>query len=351
MVDKEPQKIVVLMPNWVGDSVMATPTLRALRARWPDARICIAGISMVVSTAFDPNISDCCIELPKKKRGSLLSSARLLRRERFDMAIILPNSFRSALIAFLAGIKRRVGYSRDGRGVLLTDKMNPPTNHDGKKAVYPTLDYYADLLGLLDIEVTDRQMSLSADRELSKAELSCTGYDAQRPLVMLNPGGSFGPSKLWPTDRYAALADRIVDTYDAQIIINAAPNEHDIALAVSGAMKNKPILNYAQRENSLAILKSNLGVCDLLVTNDTGARHVAIAMKTAVVTIYGSTDPKWTTLDYDRQRDISADVECGPCQQKECPLSENRLKCLDAVSVDEVFAAVSELLGDAEAGA
>jgi len=304
--------ILVVMPSWIGDAVMATPVLKALRRSYPESTICIAGPSPVIAVVFDPGIADSFLRMPPKSTGSFFRSILMIRRGRFDMAVLLPNSFRSALVVFLGGVKRRVGYLRDGRGFMLTDKLRAPVSSDGRKAVCPTLDYYADLLGLLDIDVVDRRMSVPSDPSLSEAELCDAGYDPARSLVMLNPGGSYGPSKLWPADRFASLADRLIDRFGAQVIINAAPNEKAIAVEVSNKMQHKPLLDYGRRENSLSLLKSHLVLCDLLVTNDTGARHLGVALGSAVVTIYGSTDPGWTTLDYDRQKNIIADVDCGP---------------------------------------
>lgn len=167
---------------------------------------------------------------------------------------------------------------------------------------------------------------------------------------MLNPGASFGPSKLWPAERFAAVADELIACRGAAVIINAAPGEKTVALAVASAMRHPPLINLAERENSIGLVKALLRRCDLAITNDTGARHLAVASGIAVVTVFGSTDPARTELHYQRERIIQADVPCGPCQKKQCPLPVGAEfhQCMTAIAPGTVLAAAEELL-DAQA--
>lgn len=348
----------VFLPNWVGDAVMASPTLRALRSHLAGQRITYFGRPAVIDTLQGADLADEMVidrSTQKPRFAGLMSTARAMRRTGFDLAVLLPNSFRSALVARLGGAVRRVGYARDGRGWLLTDKLLPPRWPDGRLKVYPAIDYYADLVGLLGITVADRSMRLAttpAGESEAEELLSQAGWDRSRPTVMLNPGGSFGSAKLWPADRYAAVADLLVEGRSAQIIINAAPTECDIAQSAASAMRNKPLVNMAERNNSLSLLKSLLARCDLLITNDTGARHVAAAMGSAVVTIFGCTDPGWTTINYAAERIIRADVPCSPCQQKQCPLppGPQHLRCLSEIAAEKVLDAANELLSSRPVG-
>ncbi|MCD4825961.1 MAG: lipopolysaccharide heptosyltransferase II [Phycisphaerae bacterium] len=347
----EHKNILVVLPNWVGDAVMATPALRALRRRWPIAKIYLMGKPVVLETVSSNSIGDECVPAAGRGIRGLLKTAGWVRRQRIDLAVLLPNSFRSAAVAWLGRAKCRLGYNRDGRGLMLTRKLNPPRDDAGKLAVYPALQYYIDLIESLGIEVADRSMTIAAEAAPATEVLTETGYDSARPLVMLNPGGAFGPSKLWPMDRYAALADALIDRHDAQIIINAAPNERQAVAAVAKAMKHQPLLDFAERDNSIALLKSLMQRCRLLVTNDTGTRHIAVALGIDAVTIFGSTDPNWTTLDCPRERLVQLDVPCGPCQQKHCPLppGPEYHQCLEKLNVATVLAAAEELLaGNAE---
>ncbi len=354
----EVRRLLVVLPNWIGDVVMATPALRALRERFADAHITFIGkagsVAVLAGTAWaDALLEDLSTSGPP---ADLFRMAATLRRRRYDLAVLLPNSFRSALLVRLGSVPRAAGYDRDGRGWMLTHRLAVPTDERGRKRVYPALDYYIDLAESLGAEVTCRRMELPTDAESERAAealLREAGVDRARPVVMLNPGGAFGPSKMWAPRRYAALADALVDRRGAQIIINAAPNEREIAAEVGEEMTGEPTINFAERDNTLGLLKSLLSRCDLLVTNDTGARHIGAAMGAAIVTVFGSTDPAWTTIDYDRERLVISDVPCAPCQRKLCALPPGPFyhRCMNAIPPERVIAAAEELLQAAGARA
>ena len=170
-------------------------------------------------------------------------------------------------------------------------------------------------------------------------------------LVMLNPGAAFGVSKIWPTERYAAIADMLVERRGVKVIINAAPSEQDVAGAVEAAMRHPPVVSFARRANTLGLLKGLVRRCRLLVTNDTGARHFGAAFGIGVVTLFGSTDPVWAQIDYPGERIIRSDVPCGPCQQKQCPLPPGAdfHRCMTSITVEQVLPACEELLDGADA--
>jgi heptosyltransferase-2 len=381
----DPRRIAVFLPNWVGDAVMATPALRALRERFPDARIdwLGKGICLDVLTGLPwadslrPDLS------LGAGLGGLMRMSRHIRRQRYDLAVLLPNSFRTAALAWSGGARRRIGYARDGRRWLLTEAPTPPRDAAGRLTPISAVRYYLSLVERLGCAVPAQpRMELAApESDIRRADTLLTragvafgtgaapgkgptaggaepgptaGGEAPSgasggPLVMLNPGASFGTSKLWPAERYAALADALARGRGARILINAAPGEADLARAVASAMETVPAVNLADEDNSLGLLKALLGRCDLLVTNDTGARHVAAAMGAAVVTVFGSTDPRWAQIDYPRERICRAEhVPCSPCQQKTCPKPPGRahLRCLWEVPVADVLAAAETLLDE-----
>jgi heptosyltransferase-2 len=261
----------------------------------------------------------------------------------------MPNSFRSALIARLAGADSIAGYARDARGWLLTQKLAPRRLPDGRYMPVPAVDYYIALAEMLGAHCASRDLALPLEPQHEAAAeiiLAECGSDRARPIVMLNPGASFGTSKMWSAEKYAALADMLIERRGARIIVNAAPAERPIARWVVRAMRNAPAVSFAGRDNSLGLLKALLRRCDLLVTNDTGARHLAAAAGISVVTVFGSTDPEWSRIDYPRERIVRVDVECSPCQLKLCPLpaGPDYHKCLERVSPEMVLAAAEELL-------
>jgi heptosyltransferase-2 len=346
------RRIAVFLPNWVGDVVMATPALRALRAHFGEAHIAYVGRPISLATLGGTDQADAAVaDLSRRppRAVNLLRLADRLRRERCDLAVLLPNSFRTALVAALAGTRRRLGYDRDGRGRLLSDRLAPRRGTNGRPEPVSAVDYYADLVAVLGVRCESRALSLpvaSADASAADGLLAAAGVDARRPLVMLNPGASFGPSKLWDPRRFAALADLLVERRGAQIVINAAPAERRVAARVAAAMRYRPALNLGEHDNSLGLVKALLCRCALLVTNDTGARHLGAAMGAGVVTVFGSTDPEWSRIDYDRERIVRVEVDCSPCQQKLCRQVAGPAyhQCMTRITPEMALAPAEELL-------
>ncbi|MCD6364647.1 MAG: lipopolysaccharide heptosyltransferase II, partial [Planctomycetes bacterium] len=357
-----PRKIITILPNWVGDVVMATPALRALRNRFSQSRITLLGRPIAIETvdgldSFDETLVDGSgggAFTSPAFLGGLFKLVGRLRAERFDLAILLPNSFRSALTARLAGISRIVGYSRDARGWMLTDSLDPPRDADGGYTPISAVDYYNNLAALLGAECDSRRMELAVGAEAAargERLLDEAGAEESRPIVMLNPGASFGVSKMWNPQRYAAVADALIESRNAQIIINAAPNERKIAATVAGNMRSRPLLNFAELDNSISLLKALTRRSSLMISNDTGARHIAAGLGTPVVTLFGSTDPRWASFDFGRERIIRVEVPCSPCGQRVCTQPAGPLyhQCMSAITTEMVLAAAEELLAGASA--
>jgi len=347
--------IAILLPNWVGDVVMATPALGALRSHYSGSRITHVGRGTAIELLDGADLCDetlVDISLSPPRVVNFLRQTRRIAKRNFGLAVLFPNSFRAGFLCWAGGVKRIAGYDRDGRGWMLTDRLPPPRNDDGSFTPIPTIDYYNALASMLGAQEIGREMRLAATQDGSaRADglLQAAEVDPSRPVVMLNPGASYGPSKLWAAERYAAVADALIERRSAQVIINAAPSERSIAARVAAAMNREPKLNLAENENSLSLLKGLMRTTSLLITNDTGARHVAAAMGAGVVTIFGSTDPAWARIDYPRERIVRADVPCAPCQKKRCPNppGETFGQCMTAVSVDMVLEAADELLDEA----
>ena len=347
-MDHPPDRIVVFAPNPVGDAVMFTPTLRAIHARFPSVEIVLAARAGAAAVLTPNPWSGRVLELG----ACPLHPVPELRRGKFDLAVLGPNSFLSAVTARLSGAKRRLGYSRDGRGWLLTDRLPVPRDGGGRMTVPPAIDYYLKLAEVLGADVSDRRMELGvaeADADAARTMLLEAGCEAVRPLVMLNPGAGFGPSKLYPADRFAAVADALVKRRGVQVVINAGPGEQAVAEAVAAAMTSEPLLNLARVRNSLGLVKALAAKSDVVITNDTGARHIAAALGAGVVTIFGSTDPDRTIIDCPLERIIRTDVPCGPCQKKRCglPPEAEHHQCMANIAPETVARAAEELL-DAE---
>ena len=351
----------MVLPNWIGDAVMATPALHALRSHFHQSRITLVGRDMALETLSGLTLADATLAIPPRGGrlfGGLGTLINGLRAGRHDLGVLLPNSFRSAMAARLAGIGRLAGYDRDGRGWLLTDKLLAPCDAEGNFEPISAIDYYGNLVGLLGASCESRRMKLvvpQSDADQAEELLQSVEADPARPLVMINPGAAFGVSKMWDPHRYAAVADTLVERHRAQIIINAAPGERKIAAQVEADMSHDPLINFARRRNSLSMLKALLDRSALLITNDTGARHVAAALDTPVVTLFGSTDPRWSRIDYERERTIRVDMPCSPCHEKTCPLPAGPQYhgCMAAITPEMVLPAAEELLdltvGESEA--
>jgi len=325
------ERLLVVMPTWFGDCLMATPTLRALRGLWPEAHLAVlirASLRELVEGL--PN-TDQTVTMPSKGRGSsVFSVARQLRKLKFDAAVLLPNSFRSASLVSMAGIPRRIGYDRDGRGVLLTDRLIP--RREGRKFVpVPTLDYYLSIAHYLGAEPTegDHLMEVATRPEDDQRAAELLAIAKGRPVVLMNPGAQ-KHFKRWPAERFAQLASRCVNELGCAVAVTGSPDEREVLARVTGAATTA-IIDLPKAGMNVRLLKSVTKLCAVMVTNDTGPRHLAAACGTPVVTLFGPTTPDWTQIGFDSERQVVADNAGHPDSMKQ-------------ISVDHVFAAVKELL-------
>lgn len=344
----DPQRVLIFIPNWVGDVVMATPALRAMRLQFPTARIVhlmrpyvaevLGGLRFCDEQVFWP-----AGRQPMRKRwGEFTRLVWELRRERFDMAVLLTNSFRTAFMARLVRAERRVGYLRDGRGGLLTDPL--PTVKSGKRYVpVPALDYYNRIARYLGCEKVHDRMELatvSADEAAIDTRLGAAGD--KRPLVVLNPGANFGWAKCWPAEYFAALSDMLIDRLGARVIASTTPRERSIADRIRAAAR-RPLEIFVDPPLGLGPLKALIRRASLLVTNDTGPRHFASAFGVPVVTVFGSSDPAWTVTRFAGERNVHLKLECQPCMKRVCPLKHHN--CMQQLEPEAVYAKAAELIG------
>ena len=326
---------------------MATPTLRALRLHLPDAHITHLGRSAPLAALANAPWADATIESPLL-HGLARSTRSLcliinLARQHFDLAILMPNSFGSALIAALAKIQRRLGYDRDGRGCLLTDRLLP-AKENGRFVPGPMIQYYLALAGYLGASHLDTTMQLftcQEDQDAVDKLLAQSPIDPTAPLLLIHPGGGFGPSKRWPAKKYAQVADVLAQRFGLQLIITGTPKERDVADALQSSAKTDS-LNLTQHNITVGQLKALVKRSRLMIANDTGPRHIAAAFAVPGITIFGSTDPAWTDTFSPSQRIVRANIECGPCQKKTC--KKNDLKCMHLVTPQMVLDQAVDLL-------
>ncbi len=354
----EAKKILIVQPNWVGDAVMATPTLRAIRRLYPDAHISYLMRRYVKPIYNGMPWADKLITYrtgktkAKAGKGQFFDLAARLRARKFDLAILLPNSFKSALVCKMAGIDRIVGYERDGRGFLITDKLLP-VKERGKFIPTPIVKYYlgiAQYLGSAERDIRLELFVTEHERREAEEVLARCGLDphadrpaahGQPPMVILNPGAQYGAAKCWLPEYFAQLADRLIDELGATVLISAAPKERAIVEQINRYMKHAAV-DLSRAGLTLGALKEVVRRCDLMVTNDTGPRHIAAAFDVPVATIFGPTHQEWTEIYFARERKVSVPVFCGPCQKKTCPLDH---RCMTRVTPGMVFNTAAGLLG------
>jgi len=335
-------KILLWLPSPVGDAVLCTPALRSICRRFEGEDIYFLASGTVRRLLSPNNLGN---EWVESNGGCLIPLIRRLRRCGFLRAVLFKNSFGSALTTFLAGVPERIGYARDGRTVLLTQRIRPPKGADGRFKPVSMIDYYLRIAAELGCETTERYTELSVDRR-DKLSLSAKlggVLSGRSPLVVLVPGGAFGPSKWWPADRFAATADRLIEKYDATVVICVAPDKTEARIAerICGLAKRK-VHSLADTPLAMGELKAFLAESNLVITNDTGPRHIAIALGKKVITLFGPNNPKWTRTGYEQEVQIKGQAECVPCDKPRC--RRNRHLCMESIGVDTVCAAAGEIL-------
>jgi heptosyltransferase-2 len=339
-------RILVRLPNPLGDAVMATPALRALRAGLPRAEIHALGLPHHEGLLRDLGFYDAFVAYRGRGLGNLRRRAADLRERAFDAALILPDSPRAALDAFVARIPRRLGYGRDPlRRALLTDSIEPPREH-GRRVPFSMVERYLRVVRMLGLADAGEELDLRVHDEAAAraAEvLARAGAAPDEALLLVTPGAAFGESKLWPPAYFARAADAIRERHGLLPLIVPAPDPTEIAIArrVAAAIRGRHAL-VDEPDRSLEVFKAIVARAALVLTNDTGPRHVAVALGRPVVTLMGPTDPRHTAHLLERQRVLFEDVACRPCGRKVCPIGDHR--CLEWLAPERAVAAAGELL-------
>lgn len=331
----EPLRIVVRVPNPLGDQIMATAALDALRKRFPEAHI--AGHGGAVARQLYAGM-DCFDEfLVSGRRESVWKQAALLRRGRFDLCVLLTGSFRSALPPFLARIPRRAGYRRSGRSLLLTERW-PRPRPGGKAQPYPTKRFYLDLVAKLGATEAGRARLVVTEEEKARAARWMEGEGlGEGPILSMCVGAAFGPSKIWPSESFAAVGDAMAERHGARVVLLVGPGEQEVALRVKAAMKT-PLVDTWTEPLDIGMLKAVIARSRVLLTNDTGPRHIAACLGVPVVCLMGPTSPVYTEDGAEGQVILRRDdVECSPCHLPVCPIDH---RCLTRIQPADALAAV-----------
>jgi heptosyltransferase-2 len=279
------------------------------------------------------------------EKNNPFAIAAELKKYNFDTAILFKNSFASALAVYLAGIKTRIGYARECRGYFLTEKLIPPKIGHSRFKPLSAVDYYLAIASRLGRDTSNRRTELSINENDIKTVCEKFGkkITGSNPLVILVPGGAFGPSKLWSEDRFAKVSDFLVDKFSANVFISVSPHKNEVRIAenICSAAK-KPVVNLTKNPLTLGQLKALFSYANLVITNDTGPRHIAIALNRKIVSLFGPNDPKWTEYDYPDEIKIIANVPCAPCDKPVC--KEDKHYCMESITADSVCQAAEKLL-------
>ena len=338
------KKILIVAPNWIGDAVLSLPVVDGCAQFWPKAELTVLARAGV-ATLFEARES--AVRLIGYQRGNgphrignLLGLGWRLRRERFNLALLLPNSLSSAMVAWLAGVPERLGYSTDGRGWLLTQRLEDRRKERGLHQV----DYYLGLIHSLGAYQVDRipQLKLrSKITDRAMALMEGLGIDKNDLLIGVHPGAAYGETKRWFPERFAAVLERLHRS-GRRFLLLGGTGEEPLAEQISAEMDH-PVINLIGRTTVAEVL-ALIGRCSLFLSNDSGLMHVAAALNIPQVALFGSTDPQKTAPLNNRAVVIHPEhVGCTPCFKRSCP---EDLECMKAITVEEVAVTAENLLED-----
>lgn len=339
-------KLAVFLPNWIGDVVMATPALRALREQFPTAEILGIHKPYVAGVLEGSPWLDRSLHLDSKGPWSRrwLAMAYRLRRERVDLAVLFTNTLRSALVAWLGGCRQRIGYRRYGRDLLLTTALDAVRDERGRLKPAPVLDAYNALAEAAGCPRPSHRLELfttPSDEQAADEVWRAAGFRPANPVICLNPGAAFGSSKYWPVESFANLAQTLLEKRERRILVLCGPGEKHLADDIVRLTGRPGIHALSQHPLSLGLSKACVRRCALLVTTDSGPRHFAAAFARPVVTLFGPTHIEWTETWHPQAIHLQKKVPCGPCQLRKCPLDH---RCMTELTPQEVAHTVEALL-------
>jgi heptosyltransferase-2 len=337
----EPQNIIVRMPNWIGDLVMATPILSDLRKAFPSARItamCRSPICDLLKQ--NPEIDELfCFSKAngwgrRKMRRNIIEK---LKMGRYDLGILLTHSFSSAWWFWLGRVRYRLGYESNGRRMFLTHSQPFPTNIQNQHLVVT----YKMLLKSLDIPVSDTppMLDLSPDEiEEARARLHQHGIPDDAYILGINPGATYGSAKCWLPERFREVTLRLLEEKDLYIVYFGDQATASLCKEICLNLPSR-VINLAGL-TTLRELASLIRLCHVVLTNDSGPMHIADALGTTMIALFGSTS-EIVTGPYHRGCVIHKHVECSPCYQRVCPID---FRCMKRIEVDEVYLAIKQSL-------
>lgn len=341
-------KLGVILPNWIGDAAMATPALRALRDHFGPTATMVGIMRPYVAEVLEGTswLDEQLFYDPHSKRSDQHSWSliRQLRARQLDTMVVLPNSFRTGAIGWLSGARQRIGYARNGRGLLLTQRLQP--QRTGRKYTpMSAVDCYLEVVRAMGCERTSRTLELATTEDNERAADRAwqeLGLPASAPVVAICPAGAFGAAKHWPNKYFAELARRIATTEDCHVLVMCGPAERDSARQITTLAGDARVVSLAEQPLSIGLSKACVRRTRLVITTDSGPRHLAAGFDIPTVALFGSTDARWSINYNPREIRLREDVPCAPCAKRVCPLGHHR--CMRDLAVTRVFGAARQLL-------
>lgn len=334
-------KILIRQVNWLGDAVMSTPALSLIRQNWPNAELVVLANPLVSQLLLNHACVDRIITFDRtsKHRGfkGRLRLASELRVESFDLAIILPNSFDSALVPWLARIPIRLGRASDGRSLLLTHRYYRRDCNEQKHAIFD----YLNLLEHFGVkgDVIEPALFTAVEEDAHAAGiLSSRGVLPGQRILGINAGASFGAAKRWYPDRFAGVAAKLARRWEAAIVLFGGPEEVELVAEIEQAL-NGNCINLAGK-TTVRELMSLLKQCSFLVTNDSGPMHIAAAFDIPLVAIFGPTNHVGTAPYSKKSLIVRNEAPCAPCKLRVCTTDH---LCMDSVQIEQVVEAACRL--------
>jgi lipopolysaccharide heptosyltransferase II len=312
--------VLVIGPNWVGDAVMCTPALANLRRGLPKAKIDLLVPDRVAALFEDhPHLDRVVICHNRQPWRTRLSQLLALRRYRYDLVLLLPNSFRAALFSYMVGAPLRVGYATDGRRWLLS---HPVVATDLEPC--HQIEAYLQLVAALGLAIVERLPTLAPTQqgEMQAAQLWDTrGCGGEAPVIGICPGAAYGPAKRWWPARFAALADRLIASGGFRVVFFGSPDEVPLVQQICSHMTQQAVSLAGQdRLDSFMALAAR---CAVMITNDSGSMHIANAVGVPVVALFGPTDPHRTAPMAAPATILHRDLACSPCFCTTCPYADH----------------------------
>ena len=334
---KEIKRVVVRGTNWVGDSVMTVPALRALRRVLPDAKITLVLRPSAKGLFVDADFIDELLVYDRRNAFAVFPQIKEWRQRQFELAVLFQNAFEAALIPFFAGVPIRIGYATESRQSLLTHPIERPEWRSSKHEVFYYLYLVTALEQLLYGTSTicesepDASLNISPSRITEAASfLGSYGIVEGKQVVAICPGSINSRAKRWPVESFVQLSDQLIED-GRQVLIIGSKGEEDVSHEVVRQMRQKPI--DLTGKTTIDQITAILGLVDLVVTNDTGPAHIAAALGRPTLVMFGPTNPLTTRPFSGTAEILRHPPDCAPCMLRDCPIDH---RCMTAITVDEV---------------